>query len=78
MSLFFRNLFFTLLQPGIAVGLFPYWIIGNLRIKQTFERSFQFNHYAGIVIFLIGLIILLECIIRFPREGKGEKMVMSL
>ena len=67
-SLFLRNLFFTILQPGIVAGLVPYWI---LRGELSVSRSWQFTHYAGIVIFLIGLIIMLHCIINFAVKGRG-------
>ncbi len=70
-SLFFRNLFFTLLQPGLVVGLFPYWVLGKINVQKTFADNFRFHHYLGIAIFIFGLVVLGECIIRFPREGKG-------
>jgi len=30
MSLFLRSLFFTILQPGMAAGLIPYWISSKI------------------------------------------------
>ena len=68
LSLFLRNLFFTILQPGIVAGLAPYWILrGDIDVKQ----SWQFYHYAGASIFIIGLIIMLHCIINFAIKGRG-------
>ncbi len=69
-SLFFRNLLFTILQPGIVVGLFPYWLIRN-KENITFVQPFVYYHYMGLIIFLIGFVILFACIIRFAIEGKG-------
>ena len=71
LSLYLRNLFFTLLQPGLVAGLFPYWILGKPKFQQELTQPFRFHHFAGIAVFVIGLVILLDCIIRFPREGKG-------
>ena len=67
-SLFLRNLFFTVLQPGIVAGLIPYWI---LRDNKTFDSPLQFYQYLGILLFLIGLVIMFHCIIRFAVEGRG-------
>jgi protein-S-isoprenylcysteine O-methyltransferase Ste14 len=69
-SLFFRNLFFTIIHPGLVAGLVPYWIIGKKTIRETFS-SFRLHHYLAMVIFLAGLVILLSCIIRFAVEGRG-------
>jgi protein-S-isoprenylcysteine O-methyltransferase Ste14 len=70
LSLFFRNLFFTILQPGLVAGLIPYWILGrelsNIRIT-----SLQLRQYAGVVLFIIGLAIMLSCIVNFAVKGRG-------
>ncbi|WP_394799695.1 methyltransferase family protein [Flavobacterium amniphilum] len=66
-SLVVRNLFFTVLQPGLVVGLFPYLIIGkNYRLSD-----FQLFHYVGLSLFLIGLGVLFYCIIKFIFDGFG-------
>jgi protein-S-isoprenylcysteine O-methyltransferase Ste14 len=69
-SLFFRNLFFTILQPGIVAGLVPY-----LLVSRDFGTSLypQSNLYqgAGLIVFLAGLILMLSCIINFATKGKG-------
>ena len=70
LSLLLRNLFFTIIQPGLVAGLFPYWILGD-KIKKVFSCDFQFYQYLGATLFLIGLVIMLECIIRFAIEGRG-------
>jgi len=69
-SLFVRNLLFTILQPGIVAGLIPFWIVED-KVKQSFSHSLQFYHYAGGLAFLIGLVTMLACIISFGVKGKG-------
>jgi protein-S-isoprenylcysteine O-methyltransferase Ste14 len=69
-SLFFRNLFFTILQPGLVAGLVPYWILGN-KAGLSFIKPLQFYQYVGILLFLIGLIIMFHCIFKFAVEGRG-------
>src|SRR5690349_14884833 len=69
-SLFVRNLFFTILQPGMVAGLIPYWIAHN-RLHAMSVQEFTFIHYFGIVIFLTGLIIMFHCIISFAVKGRG-------
>ncbi|GAB3926987.1 methyltransferase family protein [Larkinella terrae] len=69
-SLFLRNLFFTLLQPGIVTGLIPYLIVRN-QLRSLFAKPFEIHHYLGIGIWFLGLIILTDCIIRFATEGRG-------
>ena len=70
LSLFLRNLFFTVIHPGLLAGLIPYWILGE-QFKTPFTQDFQFYHYAGILLFTIGLVILFSCIIRFAVKGRG-------
>ena len=69
-SLYLRNLFFTIIHPGLVAGLIPYWILGHKWAEQ-FLLSFHFYQYSGIVFFSLGLIILLNCIIRFALIGHG-------
>lgn len=69
-SLLLRNLFFTILQPGLVAGLFPYWIAGtqfDFAVAQPFN-SFQ---YGALLIFVAGFVIMMACIFRFAFEGKG-------
>lgn len=70
LSLVFRNLFFTILQPGLVAGLIPYWILGG-DAKNLFAQPFEFYHYAGIIMFIIGLVIMLSCIVSFAVKGRG-------
>jgi len=68
-SLFLRNLFFTILQPGIVVGLVPFLILKFESLAKI--PDFGLYQFFGGLIFLIGLVIMLKCIVRFATEGKG-------
>lgn len=68
-SLFLRNLFFTLLQPGIVAALIPFLIL-KVDPPQPYI-SFEIYHFFGGLFFLIGLFVMLKCINRFASEGKG-------
>lgn len=70
LSLLLRNLFFTILQPGIVAGLIPYWILGA-EFKLVLNSPFHFYEYTAIVLFVIRLIILLHCILSFATKRKG-------
>ncbi len=69
-SLYLRNLFFTIIHPGLVAGLIPWWILGQ-QWREQFSLPFQFYQYAGILFFSLGLTILLSCIIRFALAGRG-------
>ena len=70
LSLFIRNLLFTILQPGLVAGLIPLWITG-FRINSIFDEVWQLHHYVGTIAFLIGFVIMLWCIISFAVKGRG-------
>lgn len=70
LSLFIRNLFFTVLQPGLVAGLIPLWITG-IRVSEILEQVWNWQHYLGTIVFLIGFIIMLWCIISFAIKGRG-------
>ena len=69
-SLFIRNLLFTIMQPGLVAGLIPLWITG-FRINDIFNEVWQLHHYIGTIVFLIGFVIMLWCIISFAVIGRG-------
>src|SRR5258706_11145039 len=69
-SLLLRNLFFTILQPGIVAGLLPYWLLRG-KAGQVFQGNLKPSQYLGVFIFLTGLLIMFNCIIRFAIEGRG-------
>ena len=70
MSLFLRNLFFTILQPGIVAILIPFWLSGK-SVKSAFTPPFVGHHYIGLFIFAVGLIVVLICVASFAIRGKG-------
>jgi protein-S-isoprenylcysteine O-methyltransferase Ste14 len=70
LSLFIRNLIFTVLQPGVVAGLIPIWIIG-FRANNIFDEICQIHHYIGTIAFLIGFAVMLWCIISFAVIGRG-------
>lgn len=70
LSLFIRNLLFTILQPGLVAGLIPFWITG-FRINNMFDEVWQLHHCIGTIAFLIGFVIMLWCIISFAVQGRG-------
>jgi protein-S-isoprenylcysteine O-methyltransferase Ste14 len=69
-SLFLRSLLFTVLNPGLVVGVIPYWILGNKTVG-LFIKPLHAHQYLGILLFIPGLIILIDCITRFFVEGRG-------
>lgn len=70
LSLFLRNLFFTIIQPGVVAGLIPYWIVHD-RGYNPFEGPFQWWNYSGAIIFLLGFYLTIDCIYRFAVYGNG-------
>lgn len=69
-SLLLRNLFFTILQPGIVAGVIPFMIAEDL-IKNTLAKPFIFHHFLGITVFIIGFAIMMICIVSFAENGRG-------
>jgi len=70
MSLFIRNLFFTILQPGMVAGLIPFWLIGE-KLNTTYIQPFTFYQCLGMLIFTVGVVLTLICILHFAVHGRG-------
>lgn len=70
LSLFLRNLFFTILQPGLVAGLIPLWIVG-FKMSHITDQTWQLQHYTGAIIFVIGFVIMIWCIRSFAVKGRG-------
>jgi len=70
LSLFIRNLLFTILQPGLVAGFIPWWIT-RFDVNSIFDKAWQLHHYSGAIVFLIGFVIMLWCIISFAVQGRG-------
>jgi protein-S-isoprenylcysteine O-methyltransferase Ste14 len=69
-SLLLRNLLFTILQPGLVAGLFPYLLL-KLEGKTFLVNTWTIWQFAGIIVMFSGFFILIICILRFATEGKG-------
>lgn len=70
LSLFLRNLFFTILQPGVVAGLVPF-LIARKNFENIVDHAFQIHHYVGITVCLTGIGITLHCIANFAIHGRG-------
>jgi protein-S-isoprenylcysteine O-methyltransferase Ste14 len=68
-SLLLRNLFFTILQPGVVTVLVPYYLIH--RRTDLMPTEWTIVHCIGLLTVLSGLIIMLYCVLQFAIEGKG-------
>ncbi|MBK9983093.1 MAG: isoprenylcysteine carboxylmethyltransferase family protein [Saprospiraceae bacterium] len=69
-SLLYRNLLFTILQPGLVAGLIPYLIIED-KLDAISYQPIRLFQYAGVIIFLTGAFLVLYCIYYFAVEGRG-------
>ncbi|MFN0279619.1 MAG: methyltransferase family protein [Pyrinomonadaceae bacterium] len=69
-SLLLRNLFFTILQPGVVVGLIPYLIL-RYAGREIVPSSWGTTHFVGVLLMVVGAAIVGACILRFATEGKG-------
>lgn len=69
-SLLLRNLFFTILQPGMVAGFIPYWIVRH-QLDEILQRPVGILQFIAILLFATGFIITIMCILRFALEGKG-------
>lgn len=66
-SLLLRNLFFTILQPGLITGLFPYLLLRNSG-KDFFPGAWTVLHFAGAALMIFGFLILMICILRYASS----------
>lgn len=69
-SLLLRNLFFTILQPGVVVVLVPYLIL-RLTGRELLPPDPGTTHVVGAALMAAGAAVALTCIVRFATEGKG-------
>lgn len=70
LSLLLRNLLFTILQPGVVGGLFPYLILRG-RGRTFLPDSWTATHVIATILMLVGAAIVFRCILRFATEGEG-------
>lgn len=69
-SLFLRNLIFTILQPGLVAGLIPY-LLFKWEGKAFWPEVWTISNTVGAVLAVSGFFILMICIRRFATEGQG-------
>lgn len=69
-SLLLRNLFFTILQPGIVAGLIPYIILRSGGV-DLLPETFGASQFIGGLLMALGSVVAIACILRFAAEGKG-------
>jgi len=69
-SLLLRNLFFTILQPGIVAGLIPFFILDK-KLVDLFRLPVRIHEKTGLFLFISGLIVMLICIFNFAVKGRG-------
>jgi protein-S-isoprenylcysteine O-methyltransferase Ste14 len=69
-SLLLRNLFFTILQPGVVAGLIPYLLLKD-KWDTIFATPFHIHQFAALLVFGLGLMIMLYCIYMFAKIGRG-------
>lgn len=67
-SLFWRNVLFTILQPGVVAGLIPNWLAGGW---EGIEDEWSWQRCTGALILLAGIMITGHCIYRFMIDGQG-------
>jgi len=70
MSLFFRNLAFTILQPGTVLGVVPYFL-GGAAWKNITLQALTWSQYFGLLFFVLGFVILMVCIVQLTVYGNG-------
>ena len=67
-TLFLKNLFFTLLVPGFVAGWVPLcWLERQLH----WPGEWQWHHWSGLVIFAAGFGVYVHCLWWFGTAGRG-------
>lgn len=69
----FASVLYFIAGPGIVAGLIPWMITGwNVPTDNLFVLGLSFG--LGGVVIGGGLILLIECLVRFAGEGRGSPM----
>jgi protein-S-isoprenylcysteine O-methyltransferase Ste14 len=71
LSLFFRNLLFTILQPGLVAGAVPWLITRGEGRPVDVDRFALFRAYAGLATAIAGALLTCYCIYLFMTVGRG-------
>jgi len=66
-SLWWRNAFFTVLQPGMVAVVIPLWIAGGVPALSTWSVG----PWLGVIVLGAGVLITLICIYGFITKGNG-------
>jgi protein-S-isoprenylcysteine O-methyltransferase Ste14 len=66
-SLWWRNAFFTVLQPGMVAIAIPIWIVGHV----PHLHSWTAYSWLGLALLLTGTAVTLWCIHSFATRGNG-------
>ncbi|HUR32062.1 MAG TPA: isoprenylcysteine carboxylmethyltransferase family protein [Saprospiraceae bacterium] len=69
-SLFLRNLFYTIIQPGIVAGLVPYMLVRD-RLSEVLSSPLKFYQLVALLLIAVGLVLLLSSVFDFSRYGEG-------
>ena len=69
--LWLRGIIFTILVPGTVAGYIPYLLIRNRMADLNWGQW----HYAGLPIFIIGILIYLITALSFLMRGKGTPAI---
>lgn len=69
-SLLLRNLFFTIIQPGVLVGLVPYLYLRYTH-REIVPAAWEATHIIGAGLIIVGVGVAVACILQFATEGKG-------
>ncbi len=69
MLLFLKNLFWTLLVPGIVTACIPYLIVFQWRPTEL--ENWGIPQYMSLIPIAMGMMILFHCIWSFARVGRG-------
>ena len=69
-SLILRNLFYTIIQPGVVAGLVPYMLVRD-RLSEVLSSPLKFYQLIALLLIAFGIVILLYSVFDFSRYGEG-------
>src|SRR5688500_2759993 len=69
-SLILRNLFYTIIQPGVIAGLVPYMLVRD-RLSEVLASPLKFYQLIALLLIAVGLVILIYSVFDFSRYGEG-------
>jgi protein-S-isoprenylcysteine O-methyltransferase Ste14 len=69
-GLIIRNIFYVLVFPGTVTGVIPFAIAKN-QFTDALNQFLSFPVFAGMVMYIAGLSILIYCVSKFITDGAG-------